>query len=114
MSIDELVCTRVALARIGDHLRLDGLDSMLIVDSKKAIIKKVNPEMRLDGKSKVYIDAAFDLAADQVKRGNGTDRQRRQMYGGKQARYDGGGSGNKAGAARNKMMKERYGKGGKR
>ena len=79
-SVDRIVRTRVALARIGDRLNLDGLDSMNIMDAKKAIIKKVKPSMRLDGKGKTYIDAAFDLAVEELNSRKDTDYQRRQMF----------------------------------
>lgn len=79
-SVDRIVRTRVALARIGDRLNLDGLDTMSIIDAKKAIIKKVKPSMRLDGKSKTYINAAFDLAVDEMNAKKDTDFQRKQMF----------------------------------
>lgn len=79
-SVDRIVRTRVALARIGDRLNLDGLDSMNIMDAKKAIIKKVKPSMRLDGKGKTYIDAAFDLAVEELNNRKDTDYQRKQMF----------------------------------
>lgn len=79
-SIDRIVRTRVALARIGDSLHLDGLENMSILDAKKAIIRKVKPKMRLDGKSKAYIDAAFDLAAEEATARKDTDFQRRQIF----------------------------------
>lgn len=79
-SVDRIVRTRVALARIGDRLNLEGLDSMNIMDAKKAIIKKVKPSMRLDGKGKTYIDAAFDLAVEELNSRKDTDYQRKQMF----------------------------------
>jgi hypothetical protein len=79
-SIDRIVRTRVALARIGDRLNLDGLDSMSIMDAKKAIIRKVKPQMRLDGKGKTYINAAFDLAISEMNTKKDTNFQRGQMF----------------------------------
>jgi hypothetical protein len=53
------------------------------IEAKKAVIKKVNPNMRLDGKSKTYINAAFDAAVAQLATtgGGGKDvnYQRKQM-----------------------------------
>jgi hypothetical protein len=79
-SIDRIVRTRVSLARIGDKLRLDGIETMSIMDAKKAIIKKVRPQIRLDGKSQAYVTAAFDLAVSEVEAKKDTDFQRRQMF----------------------------------
>lgn len=79
-SIDRIVRTRVALARIGDRLNLDGLDAMSIMDAKKAIIRKVKPQMRLDGKGKAYINAAFDLAVGEMNAKKDTNFQRGQMF----------------------------------
>jgi hypothetical protein len=58
------------------------------LDAKKAIIRKVNPEMRLDGKSAVYINAVFDAAVAHISKDLKKDcnYQRRQMMSG---RHDG-------------------------
>jgi hypothetical protein len=79
-SVDRIVRTRVELARIGDRLNLDGLDTMSIIDAKKAIVKKIKPQMRLDGKSSTYINAAFDLAMSEINSRKDTDYQRRQIF----------------------------------
>ena len=79
-SVDRIVRTRVALARIGDRLNLDGLDRMSIMEAKKTIIKKVKPSMRLDGKGASYINAAFDLAVDEMNSRKDTNYQRTQMF----------------------------------
>lgn len=79
-SIDRLVRTRLYLARIGDRLRLDGLEKMKPLEAKKAIIRKINPQMRLDGKGKAYINAAFDLAVEKINSRKDTNYQRRQMF----------------------------------
>ena len=76
--IDNMVSQRLALARIGDRLNLDGLERMKPIDAKKKIIQKVNPSMRLDGKSREYINAAYDLAVDQIGKKD-ANRQRQQM-----------------------------------
>ena len=56
-SIDAIVSQKIELIRLGDKLHMDGIDAMKPMDAKKAIIKKVNPNIRLDGKDKAYIDA---------------------------------------------------------
>lgn len=77
-SVDAIVRERIKLGRIGDRLNLDGLEEMNPLEAKKAIIKKVNPGMRLDGKGRAYINAAFDVAVDQIKSAKDTNFQRRQ------------------------------------
>lgn len=79
-SVDRIVRARVALARIGDRLNLDGLDTMSIMDAKRAIIKKVKPSMRLDGKGSAYVNAAFDLAVEELNAKKDTNFQRGQMF----------------------------------
>ena len=80
-SVDRIIRERIKLGRIGDKLNLDGLEEMNPWDAKKAIIKRVYPSMRLDGKGKPYVRAAFDLALGQVDAivKKDTDYQRRQM-----------------------------------
>ena len=83
-AMDAVVRERLKLGRLGDSLNLDGLEDMNPLDAKKTIIKKVNPNMRLDGKGKAYINAAFDAAVAQLNTdGNRKDcnYQRRQMSG---------------------------------
>lgn len=107
-SVDRIVRTRVALARIGDRLNLDGLDTMNIMDAKRAIIKKVKPSMRLDGKGKAYINAAFDLAVEEMNSRKDTDYQRRQMFNA-DSRKDAPASKTAAEKAREKMIEKRNG-----
>ena len=73
------VAMRTKLLRMGDRLNLDGLEDMTPMQMKAAIVKAVNPNMRLDGKGTSYINAAYDLAVDTIMSEKSTDRQRRQM-----------------------------------
>ncbi len=81
-SVDNVVRQRVKIGIIGNMLNLDGLEDMSITKAKKTIIKAVRPGIRLDGKSRAYIDAAFDCAADEVKHKSVKDTsfQKRQMF----------------------------------
>lgn len=82
-SVDSLIRQRIKIGKIGSMLNMDGLEDMgNITKAKKIIIKAVRPGIRLDGKSKAYIDAAFDCAADEVKRKftKDTSYQKRQMF----------------------------------
>lgn len=81
-SVDKLVRQRVKLGMIGRLLNMDGLEDMKnLTKAKKKVIRKARPGMRLDGKSKAYIDAAFDYAVSELKAKmrKGTAYQRKQM-----------------------------------
>lgn len=80
-SIDAYVNQKIELIRLGDKLNLDGIESMKPMDAKKAIIKKVNPNIRLDGKDKAYIDAMYDITKESIGKRKGVDYQRQQMRG---------------------------------
>lgn len=80
-SADELFRQRLSICRIGDKLRMDGLENMAIPEAKKAVIAKVLPSMNLDGKSRAYVDAAYDLAVGEVNKRKDVNYQRRQMTG---------------------------------
>ena len=79
-AVDRLVASKIDVIRIADKLHLDGVDVMSVKDGKKAVIKSVYPEMRLDGKSDDYIDALYDLTKQKIKGDNNTDKQRKQMF----------------------------------
>lgn len=79
-SVDRLVSQKLELCRLGDKLHMDGIEKMSVLEAKKAIIKKVKPNIRLDGKSNTYIDALFDITKDTVAERKGTDYQRSQMF----------------------------------
>jgi hypothetical protein len=78
-SVDNIVKERVKLARIADKLNLDGIDEMSPLEAKKAIIKKVNPGLNLDGKSADYVNVCFDMTQKEISTRKSTDDQRQQM-----------------------------------
>lgn len=84
-SIDAYVNQKIELIRLGDKLNLDGIESMKPMDAKKAIIKKVHPNIRLDGKDTAYINAMFDIAKESVSKRKDVDYQRQQMFRGDSA-----------------------------
>lgn len=67
------------VVRVGDRLRMDGLETMSVKDAKKAVLRKLKPELRMDGKSASYVSAAFDMAVAEMGRRKDTNDQRRQM-----------------------------------
>ena len=88
-SVDAIVAERLSICRVGDKLHMDGLDTMSVIEAKKAVIAKVNPNIRLDGKEVAYINAAYDLAVEAISTQKSTDFQRQQMMGGKPTHTDG-------------------------
>lgn len=84
-SIDAYVNQKIELIRLGDKLNLDGIETMKPMDAKKAIITKVHPNIRLDGKDTAYINAMFDIAKESVGKRKGVDYQRQQMFRGDSA-----------------------------
>lgn len=67
------------VVRVGDRLNMDGLESMSVKNAKKAVLKKLKPNLRLDGKSSAYVSAAFDMAVAEMKTRKDTNYQRSQM-----------------------------------
>ncbi len=84
-SIDAYISQKIELIRLGDKLNLDGIETMKPMDAKKAIIKKVHPNIRLDGKDTAYINAMFDIAKESVGKRKDVGYQRRQMFRGDSA-----------------------------
>lgn len=78
-SADKIVRQRLSICRVGDKLNMDGLEDMSIKQAKKAIIAKVLPTMRMDGKSDAYIDAMYDLAVNEANKHKGVAYQKHQM-----------------------------------
>ena len=79
-SIVSYVNQKIELIRLGDKLNLDRIDTMKPMDAKKAIITKVHPNIRLDGKDTAYINAMFDIAKESVGKRKDVDYQRQQMF----------------------------------
>lgn len=81
-SVDAIVRQRIQLGIVGRALNMDGLENMKIMAAKKAVIRAVRPGLRLDGKSKAYINAAFDCAVADVTTRSKKDTayQKRQMF----------------------------------
>ena len=107
---DDIFRQRLSICRMGDKLHMDGLEDKSIMDGKKAIIAKVFPDMRLDGKNTAYIDAMYDLAVNEAGKRKDVNYQRRQMTGGSapQQRADCAG-GSMAATARQRMIEREGG-----
>ena len=107
---DDIFRQRLSICRMGDKLHMDGLEDKSILDGKKAIIAKVFPDMRMDGKSTAYIDAMYDLAVNEAGKRKDVNYQRQQMTGGTapQQRTDSAG-GSMAATARQRMIEREGG-----
>ena len=81
-SIDRIVSQKIALGELGKKVGLKGLAHKSVKDAKKAIILAVRPDMRLDGKTDVYINSAFDMARKEIKARSVKDTayQKKQMF----------------------------------
>ena len=87
---------------------MDGLETMKLMAAKKTVIKAVRPGLRLDGKSRAYINAAFDCAvADVMARSKkDTKYQKKQMFNGDSRTVVA--KGDSASAARERMIKRQF------
>lgn len=102
---DDIIRQRLSICRIGDKLHLDGLEDKSIMEGKKAIIAKVLPSIRLDGRSKAYVDACYDLAVGEVNKRKDVSYQRQQMTTNPSPkRTDGAENVSMAAAARQRML----------
>lgn len=113
-SADDLFRQRLSICRIGDKLGMDGLENKSVADGKRAIITKVLPGLRMDGRGGAYLDAAYDLAVCEVNKRRDIAYQRQQMTRKPPARMDGTGNESMAASARQRMLdRENAGEGGK-
>ncbi len=67
------------VVRVGDRLNMDGLEQMSVKGAKKAVLAKLKPSLRLDGKSSAYVSAAFDMAVAEMNARKDTNFQRNQI-----------------------------------
>lgn len=106
--IDAIIRQRVKIGMIGKALNLDGVEDMNISAAKKAIIKAVRPEMRLDGKSDAFVNAAFEYAVADVEARGKKDvgYQKKQMFN-RDSRTPANNGVGSADAARQKMIERR-------
>ena len=105
------VSQRVELCRLGDKLHLDGMESMPVMQAKKKVVHAVIPGMRLDGRSKAYINAAFDIAKGKINGRKTVADQRRQVFNADSANaaVRNVGKKNDPDAARNRMIQRHAG-----
>ena len=104
-SVDRLVNMKIALGKLGEKVGLKGLARKPVRDAKIDIIHAVRPTARLDGKSDVYVNEAFKVARDEIRRRGRktTADQKKQMYNKKSVNMDSAENGS-AEAARKRMI----------
>ena len=104
--VDRYVASKLDVCRVGDLLGMKGLEKMSIAEARKAVVRKVNPGVRLDGKSDKYVAGMYQSARSQAMKRRRTDAQRRQIF-----NSDGAVITNKTSAelAREKMIKNMKG-----
>lgn len=101
-SADKIISQKLNICRMGDKLNLDGLENMSVKAGKTAIINKVFPDMRLDGKSRAYVDCAYDLAVNEINKKHSSEYQMTQLFNARRA--DAGESATMAESARQRML----------
>lgn len=111
-SIDAIVRQRVQLGVAGAKLGIKGLENMKLSAAKKTVIRAVNPNIRLDGKSDAYINGAFACAMDAVNAGSRKDTkyQKKQMFNGDSRGFRAKTSVSSSDAARARMIERRINK----
>lgn len=109
-SADDIMRQRLSICRIGDRLHMYGLEEMSVSDGKRAVIAKVLPDLRLDGRDEAYVDAAYDLAVCEVNKRKGVAYQKMQMEGTPARRADSFGDVPMAALARQRMIEREGGK----
>ena len=70
-----------AICQMAAKLNLDGFTPRSVLDGKKAIIRAVNPKVRLDGKSREYVDGAYEAACTAIASRKSTSAQKAKAYG---------------------------------
>ena len=79
-SVDRYIAGKVDVLRTGDLLNMKGLEKMSLKEARMAIVKKMNPGIRLDGKSDKYIAGMYQAARNTARKTRRTDAQRRQIF----------------------------------
>ena len=70
-----------AICQMAAKLNLDGFTPRSVLDGKKAIIRAVNPKVHLDGKSREYVDGAYEAACTAIASRKSTSAQKAKAYG---------------------------------
>ena len=78
-TVDAMVTERLGVCRIGEKLGLD-LQNKPVMDAKREVIAKTEPNVRLDGLSDEAVNGMYLMAKAKVESMKSTDVQRQQMF----------------------------------
>lgn len=102
-----------SICQMASKLGFDGFVPKSVMDGKKKIIRAVNPKMKLDGKSREYINGAYQIAAQQaMNRKTVADNMRKALGNKSSGRLDSAGGVSAAEGARQRMIANMKGKKG--
>jgi len=79
-STERVFAEMMAISSMAAKLNLN-ITPKSIIEGKKAIVKAINPGIRLDGKSSAYINGAYLVACDTALKRKNVDSQKRQAFG---------------------------------
>lgn len=101
-----------SICQMATKLGLDNFVPRSVMDGKKRIISTVNPKLKLDGKSRSYIDGAYAVAVQTaLGRKSAVDKARKMVGGGNARRADSAQGVSSAEAARQRMIGRMQNKG---
>lgn len=77
--VEQMVSEKLGVCRVGEKLGLD-LESKSLIQAKKDIIAKAEPNVRLDGATDDEINGMYLMAKAKVENAKSTDLQRQEMF----------------------------------
>lgn len=111
-SIERNWAEMYSICQMATKLGLDNFVPRSVMDGKKRVISAVNPKIKMDGKSRSYIDGAYDAAVQAaLGRKSVMDKARKVVGDGKARRADSAQDISGAEAARQKMINRLQNKG---
>ena len=103
-SIENRFAEMYSIAQMANRLGLSGFVPRNVMEGKKRIIKAMNPKLKLDGKSRAYINGVYDSTVQAAKtRKTAVEKARKLVGTGNRSRMDSSSESN-ASLARKKMI----------
>ena len=93
-----------SIVQMANQLGLNNFVPKSIADGKKQIIKAVNPKLRLDGRSREYIDGAYGVAVSTAMNRKTVAANMKKVLGNDAKRFDGAQGKSDASSARGRMI----------
>lgn len=111
-SVEKNWAEMYSICQMATKLGLDNFVPRSVMDGKKRIISAVNPKIKMDGKSRSYIDGAYDAAVQAaLGRKSAIDNARKVAGNGSSRRADSAQNPSGAEAARQRMIGRMQNKG---